>query len=345
MPENENLTDVIKLISDIRHGKVFNSYEIALRTEQLLEKLISEGQWNNARELMQQIKDKIRQVSQSLPLEATATNIMRHILKVIREEFDLGSEKKAEGQSLHQIVTGDQSDELDYSESHGNLRNRLLDHLTEYKVELETSTENIAAQALEHIHTNEIILTVGISNTVEKFLKHAAKQRKFQVIVVEAAPLYRGHKMAASLANSNIQTTVIPDSGVFAMMSRVNKVIIGTHSVMADGGLRAASGVHAIALAAKHYSVPVMVLSHMYKLTPTYVCSHEKDTFNMCASPANVIPYSTGPLLNKITVYNPIFDYVPPELVTLFISHQGGNAPSYVYRLLSELYHPDDYEL
>lgn len=138
---------------------------------------------------MQQIKDKIRQVSQSLPLEATATNIMRHILKVIREEFD--SEKKAEGQSLHQIVTADQSDELDYSESHGNLRNRLLDHLTEYKVELETSTENIAAQALEHIHTNEIILTVGISNTVEKFLKHAAKQRKFQVIVVEAAPLYR----------------------------------------------------------------------------------------------------------------------------------------------------------
>lgn len=63
--------------------------------------------------------------------------------------------------------------------------------------------------------------------------------------------------MAASLAKSNIKTTVIPDSAVFAMMSRVNKVIIGTHTVLANGGLRASSGIYAVALAAKHYSVPV----------------------------------------------------------------------------------------
>lgn len=41
------------------------------------------------------------------------------------------------------------------------------------------------------------------------------------------------------------------------MMSRVNKVIIGTHTVMANGGLRAACGAHTLAMAAKHYSVPV----------------------------------------------------------------------------------------
>jgi translation initiation factor eIF-2B subunit beta len=346
MPQNEKLTDVIKLISDIKHGKLFSSYEIALRTETLLEKLIADVDWNNARELMDKIKNKIKQVHATVPLEVTATNIMRHVLKVIREEFkDSASEKKGEGQSLHHLVMADKSDELDYSECHGNLRSRLLDYLTEYKTELETSTENIATQALEHIHPNEIILTVGKSSTVEKFLKNAAMERNFQVIVVEAAPHYHGHKMATRLASSKIQTTVIPDSGVFAMMSRVNKVIIGTNSVMADGGLRAPSGVQSVALAAKHYSVPVMVLAHIYKLTPQYVCSHEKETFDMCASPGGVIPYSTGPLLNKINVYNPIFDYVQPELVTLLISHQGGNAPSYVYRLLSELYHSDDYDV
>lgn len=41
------------------------------------------------------------------------------------------------------------------------------------------------------------------------------------------------------------------------MMSRVNKVIIGTHTVLANGGLKAINGSHAIALAAKYYSVPV----------------------------------------------------------------------------------------
>lgn len=52
------------------------------------------------------------------------------------------------------------------------------------------SADNIAAQASEHIHSKEIILTIGKSNTVEKFLKSAAKSRQFEVIVVEAAPLY-----------------------------------------------------------------------------------------------------------------------------------------------------------
>lgn len=50
-------------------------------------------------------------------------------------------------------------------------------------------------------------------------------------------------------------------------------------------------------------------------------------------------------ILSDVQIYCPTFDYVPPELVTLFISNIGGNAPSYMYRLLSELYHPDDHEL
>ncbi|KAL3278564.1 hypothetical protein HHI36_016110 [Cryptolaemus montrouzieri] len=263
---------------------------------------------------------------------------MRRILKIIREEYEVVSKRRGDDQSLHQLVTANPDDVLDYSEKLLNLRTDLLDQLTEYETELETSIENIANQASEHIHTNEIILTV-------EFLKCAAKKRTFQVIVVESSQVYYGHLMAANLAKSNIETSVIPDAAVFAMMSRVNKVIIGTNTVLANGGLRALSGVHAVALAAKHYSVPVVVLAHMYKLTPIHVAYHEQVNFNECASPANILPYSTGALLNKVKVYNPIFDYVPPELVTLLISHQGGNSPSYVYRMLSELYHPEDYEI
>lgn len=43
-------------------------------------------------------------------------------------------------------------------------------------------------QALEHIHSNEVIMTIGYSRTVEAFLKEAARKRKFQVIVAECAP-------------------------------------------------------------------------------------------------------------------------------------------------------------
>jgi len=52
-----------------------------------------------------------------------------------------------------------------------------------------------------------------------------------------------------------------------------------------------------------------------------------------------------GPVLSKVSSVAPVFEYVPPDLVTLLISNLSGHAPSYVYRLLSELYNPDDYEL
>jgi len=62
--------------------------------------------------------------------------------------------------------------------------------------------------------------------------------------VAESGPPlnYQGQEMAVSLARSGIQTTVITDSAVFAVMSRVNKVILGTSAILADGGLKAVAG-------------------------------------------------------------------------------------------------------
>jgi len=52
------------------------------------------------------------------------------------------------------------------------------------------------------------------------------------VIVCEGAPHFGGHGMAKELASSNIDTTVINDSATFAIMSRVNKVLLPAHAVL-----------------------------------------------------------------------------------------------------------------
>lgn len=59
----------------------------------------------------------------------------------------------------------------------------------------------------------------------------------------------------------------------------------------------------------------------MFKLCPEYVCSLDQDGFNQFASPEEVLNNDEGLLVSRVNVYNPIFDYVPPELVTLFISN------------------------
>lgn len=42
--------------------------------------------------------------------------------------------------------------------------------------------------------------------------------------------------------------------------------------------------------------------------------------------------------VGSVHVPNPAFDYIPPELISLFITDAGGYTPSYVYRLLTEYY-------
>ena len=334
-------------IQDLRQGNLGSSYDVAHKTVTLLRRIISHTKWYNARELMAIVTSEGKRLMDTQPSETVIGNMVRRVLKIIRDEYARSMGKLEEGdptESLHKMLRAEE-ESGEYTDYSPNLLATINESIDEMLSELEISAKNISDQALEHIHSNEVIMTAGKSKTVEAFLKGAARKRKFQVIVVECAPSYQGQQLATSLAEVGIETTVITDSAVFAIMSRVNKVIIGTHTVMANGGLKAVNGTHAIALAAKHYSVPLIVCAAMFKLSPQYLCSHDQDAFNKFVSPEDVLKFSDGEIISKVHVHNPVFDYVPPELVTLYISNIGGNAPSYVYRLLSELYHPDDHEL
>ncbi len=122
-------------------------------------------------------------------------------------------------------------------------------------------------------------------------------------------------------------------------------MIIGTSAILANGGLKAVSGSYTVALSAKHHSVPLYVCSSLFKLTPQYYNSGDQGSFNKFISPLDSKRGIDGPILSNVQIVTPVFEYVPPELVTLFISNNAGFAPSYVYRLLSEHYHPNDYDL
>ena len=65
----------------------------------------------------------------------------------------------------------------------------------------------------------------------------------------------------------------------------------------------------------------MIVLAPMYKLTPQYLSSYDQDRFNHTVSPQNVMPYSAGEILSHITVSCPLYDYVPPHLVTLYATN------------------------
>ena len=76
------------------------------------------------------------------------------------------------------------------------------------------------------------------------------------------------------------------------MMARVNKVIVGAHAVMANGGLIATAGCHLLALSAQHASVPLVVCAGLYKLTPLFPSGAEQ--FNLMLSPQPMLQYEEG---------------------------------------------------
>lgn len=143
------------------------------------------------------------------------------------------------------------------------------------------------------LNNSEIVLTFGYSTTVVAFLKSVARKTRFHVIVAESAPSMAGHRTAKELTESSgIDVTLIPDSNIFALMARVHIVIVGTHAVMANGGLVALTGMHMVAVAAKYHSVPFVVCTGLYKLCPLYPFS--QDTFNELKSPAEVLQFDEG---------------------------------------------------
>ena len=228
-------------MDNLMHGKLSQkgSCAIARQALSILRLIVDDCSWTSAQDLMTLVKNEGRAMSTrcgQTSMSSIVGNVTRRVLKLVREEASASGQDHDEVDSLRKSVAA--SIRSDSFRPREELKSRLLEALDELKTELEVAAEEIAEQALQHIHANEVILTLGKSRTVEQFLKSAAeKGRKFQVIVAECAPYYHGQMLATSLAQAKIQTTLIPDSAIFAVMSRVNKVIIGKYFLMGEFGL------------------------------------------------------------------------------------------------------------
>ncbi|CAF1956233.1 unnamed protein product [Rotaria magnacalcarata] len=375
-------TEIDRFCNDIKRNTYTRSADLALATIFMFKKLIGESKWSNASELITLIRSQAHRLNQGQPVDSITFNITRRILKLIRDVSVRIIHGKNEGSDISltlQAVLNDRAATSTFNDDDNEnieenlqpktqqirtnlpdssaisnvegevsvqrLKPELMDDLNWYSSDIELSVKNLSQQALAHIHANELILTLGYSYTVEQFFKYAAsKNRKFHVFILEHAPFFTGHKMAVNLSALNIPVTVVTDSAVFAIMARVNKILIGTRSLLANGGLTAKSGTYNLALAAKHYNVPLLVCAPTYKFSPTYLPSFDPVMCNTFPSPENILSYESI-YQSSLDIVVPMHDYVPPELVTLIIGSGMGNAPSYVYRIVSELYSAEDNDL
>lgn len=245
------------------------SQALAVETARFLCHFIASRRCPNAARLVLVLKKEVAaELTKAQPMEFVIGNVLRRVLHLVREEYrtiSRGTPDATRGgvslkASLHRSNTSMESAQtldvmtggifpasvdssmynllanpnhepaFDYSTDLYELLQTVPQGIQELLEEIDASRQNIAAQALEHIHSNECIMTLGRSSTVEAFLLAAARKRQFTVIVAEGAPSLHGHQLAKTLSSHGLETLLIPDSAIFAMMARVNKVIIGCHA-------------------------------------------------------------------------------------------------------------------
>jgi len=361
-----NYRSVEILASKLRRRQIVGSRATALETLLVLRQVISKARFSNLEQLVEIIRDVGRRLVDAQPKEHSVGNTVRKVLHHIREEYQTAtggvvvnnqasfsiSKFVLQGQPRKQATvaksprTGSlrEDDPNDPDSFAKGIKPVLMEAIQDVLDELETVYDHVSKNAKDHIHSDEIILTLGMSKTVEAFLKAASHVRNYSVIVAETGPSYDGREMAKSLSSAGISTFLVPDSSIYALMSRVNKVILGAHVILANGGMFSKSGSLMAATAARAHSTPVVVCAGQFKLTPLWNLYHEYGALDF-GNPSDVLGFDEGELVDKVDVINPYYDYVQPELIDAFITNDGDHPPSSIYRLLKETYDDEDNEL
>jgi translation initiation factor eIF-2B subunit beta len=225
------------------------------------------------------------------------------------------------------------------------MKNNILLNIEDLISELDLTTELINAKTNKHINENEVILTANHSDQLEDFFIECSKKKKFKVYIAESSPSLNGFIQAKNLIKKGIDTTIIEDTEIYSIIPKITKVIIGTRAIVANGGLISYNGVYNICLFANMFNIPVIVEGGSFKLTPLYIFGH--DTYNDFLSPDVIFGKDInfqGDISN-IRFNTPGYDYVPPELITIYVTNYGSQNPANIYRLFMEFYSQEDYFL
>ncbi|EPS42998.1 hypothetical protein H072_3022 [Dactylellina haptotyla CBS 200.50] len=253
-----------------------------------------------------------------------------------------------------------------------DIRGDVIDGIKEIMEELDVVDEQLALASEQHIHANEIVMVLGSSITLQRFLMKAAIKRKFIVVMVETYPndhkdtqevlkapsKYRlpqskaaAAKITAStpkdepmptlefkntLTSMGVETILIPDSVVPAIISRVNKVIMGSHVILRNGSCITNAGAKTVARCALQHSIPVVVVSGVYKLSPLY--PFDPDSMLETGDSSAVVGWEDGDMVGGTEIFNPLMDFVPDNLVDHYITNVGGYTPQNLYKLVEEQY-------
>ncbi|KAJ4472199.1 eukaryotic translation initiation factor 2B delta subunit [Lentinula aciculospora] len=187
--------------------------------------------------------------------------------------------------------------------------------------------EVIEDLAVKKIKDEDVVLTYARSSLVEKIILRAhSLNKRFSVIVVDSRPLLEGKALLHSLTSTvpPIPCTYALLPALPSLITDADIVLLGAHSLHANGSVYSRAGTAMVAMLAKEHTVPVMLCCETYKFSETVML----DGFGKNElAPTKFSPASPKSNSN-LEVLNPLYDSTPASCITAVVTEVGLIPPT-----------------
>lgn len=266
-----------------------------------LELMAKELEDIDSNEFLRRLETYGSELIDSQPCMASMINAVEYILNPVRQLVSRGGELSA-------------------------CKRLVLERASEYIKNSENAVKKIAGFGANLIRDGDTILTHSYSSTVLQILRSVKRSGKHvEIIVTESRPKLEGRELASELLKEKIPITLIIDAAICTVIDKVDKVLVGADSIFADGSIINKVGTFPIALAARLNNIPFIVAAESSKFNPFSL--EGKSMEIKMGEPEELIDREMFKNSNLFKIWNPIFEVVPPDYITLFVTDLGVLPP------------------
>ena len=194
--------------------------------------------------------------------------------------------------------------------------------------------EESSTIASRRLANDDTVMTNSYSLFVKRTIEKAVEEgKKIKVYVTESRPTGEGVKFAAELSDKGIETYLIVDSAVRFFMKEVDKVLLSSEAISANGAVVNKIGTSLIALAAHEARVRVYVVSSTFKFSPETLVGELVEIPEIEIS--EYMPEGWEKL-KALKPKSPLFDVTPPSYIDAIITEKGVIAPEFAVMMFRE---------
>jgi translation initiation factor eIF-2B subunit delta len=231
---------------------------------------------------------------------------------------------------------------VDIDEPDASAKESLCEAIDEYIRDRVILADTVIAKSASEqcIKDGDVILTYAKSSIVQQTLVQAHNDgRKFKVIVVDSRPLFEGKALARGLVDIGLDVKYCLMNGLSHCIRDATKVLLGAHAMMSNGRLFSRIGTAQVAMEAKDFDIPVIVLCESIKCTEKVAL--DSIVLNEVAPPDELLLPSTkagetaGTLAGwretkNLQLLNLMYDVTPADYIAMIVTELGIVPPSSV---------------